>query len=179
VSTVDPNALAAVVARARAIAQYLSSGTGPEVWVVNVGSHELSPADLLMLSNSAEELRANRFDYCALMERYDTATARIRELEGEAKAHKQVADRVREQSQELRDLRTRCAELERDGKRLDWLQFARATIWWGGILKRRDGPVAHAVSLEWAEDGGLCEQSERFETLRDAIDAARRRGEEG
>lgn len=68
-------------------------------------------------------------------------------------------------------LRERLAVGEADALRLDWMERHHASIWWGGILERREGPDPNAVALEWLDAGDLVNQSERFRTLREAIDA--------
>ena len=61
-----------------------------------------------------------------------------------------------------------------DAQRLDWMQARNATSVWGGVISRREGFRRDAASVEWVpEDGGIMYQTERFETLRKAIDAAR------
>lgn len=101
-----------------------------------------------------------------------TQAETIAKLRAELEARVYVSAECERRGDELSDLRERLAGAEADARRMDWMQRHHASIWWGGVLERRKGNDPDAVALEWLDAGATIEQSERFRTLREAIDAA-------
>lgn len=121
----------------------------------------------LALAEAEAELRKERGELVALR-------LRLAEVEDEGRVNSLSWHIALEKVERERDA------LLADKARLDWLQAHRANAHWGGFITRRGGYQENAVALEWwAPNGDLVSQSERFETLRTAIDAARLASPEG